>query len=129
MKEVRRFALHVVVVLLVTALLAVYPLLRYASDEVVLATVVGAAMSTVNVLAGFLTIQLTFHRSYTTFLKWVLGGMGVRMACMLGLLLVLILAGRLHAVALTVAVIGYAMIYLGLEIVFLQKMVQVKTQG
>jgi len=125
----RQFALQVAAVFGVTVLCAAYPMIRYASDEVLLAAATGAVLSTVNVLAGFLAIQLTFNRSYTTFLKAVLGGMGVRMAGMLGMLLVLILVAHMHAVALTVSVIGYSLIYLVLEIVFLQKMVQVKNQG
>jgi len=41
----------------------------------------------------------------------------------------LILVGHMHAVALTVTVVGYSMVYLVLEIVFLQRMLQVKNQG
>ena len=129
MSPMGKFALQVAVVLVATVLCAAYPLIRYASDEVLLAAGTGAVMSTLNVLAGFLAIQLTFNKSYTTFLKAVLGGMGVRMGIMLGLLLVLILGVHMHAVALTVSVVGYSLIYLVLEIVFLQKMVQVKNQG
>ena len=129
MNAMRQFAVQVAVVFIVSVLCAAYPMLRYASDEVILAAATGAMLSTLNVLAGFLAIQLTFHRSYTTFLKAALGGMGIRMAVMLGMLLLLILVAHMHAVALTVSVIGYALVYLVLEIVFLQKMVQVKNQG
>jgi len=129
MSAMRKFALQVAIVFVATILCAAYPMIRYASDEVLLAAGTGAVMSTLNVLVGFLAIQLTINKSYTTFLKAVLGGMGVRMAVMLGLLLVLILAAHMHPVALTVSVVGYSLIYLVLEIVFLQKMVQVRNQG
>lgn len=125
----RRFALQVAVTFVVIALIAAWPLLRYASEEVIIAVVTGGVLSTVNVLAGFLAIQLTFKGSYTRFLKAVLGGMGIRMAVMLGLLLVLILVVRMHAVALTVALVGCSMIYLVLEIFALQKMMEAKNQG
>lgn len=125
----KRFALQVAIVFAVIGLLAAWPLARYAPEAVIIAAVTGAVMSTVNVLAGFLAIQMTFHRSYTTFLKAVLGGMGIRMAVMLGLLLFLIMVVRMHAVALTVAVIGYSMVYLVLEIFVLQKMMEAKNQG
>lgn len=128
MSAMRKFALQVAIVFVATILCAAYPMLRYASDEVLLAAGTGAVMSTLNVLAGFLAIHLTINKSYTTFLKAVLGGMGMRMAVMLGLLLVLILAVHMHPVALTVSVVGYSLIYLVLEIVFLQKMVQVRNQ-
>ena len=125
----KRFALQVAVTLGVTASIAVWPLMRYASEDVVVAVVTGAVLSTVNVLAGFLAIQLTFKGSYTRFLKAVLGGMGIRMAVMLGMLLVLILVAHMHAVALTVTLVGCSMIYLVLEIFALQKMMEVKNQG
>lgn len=125
----KRFALQVAIVFAVIGLLAAWPLAHYAPEAVIIAAVTGAVMSTVNVLVGFLAIQMTFHRSYTTFLKAVLGGMGIRMAVMLGLLLFLIMVVRMHAVALTVAVIGYAMVYLVLEIIVLQKMMEAKNQG
>jgi hypothetical protein len=125
----RRFALQVAVTFGVVALAAGWPLMRYASEDVIAAAVTGAVLSTINVLAGFLAIQLTFHRSYTTFLKAALGGMGIRMAVMLGLLLVLILVAHMHAIALTVALVGFSMIYLVLEIFALQKMMEAKNQG
>jgi len=128
-KAMRQFTLQVGIVFAVSVLCAAYPLYRYASDEVITAALTGALLSTVNVLAGFLAIQMTLNKSYTTFLKAVLGGMGVRMAGMLGMLLLLILVGHMHAVALTVTVVGYSMVYLVLEIVFLQRMLQVKNQG
>ncbi len=128
-RAMRRFALQVAIIFVVVALIAAWPLQRYASGEVVVAVVTGAVLSTVNVLAGFLAIQLTFRGSYTRFLKVVLGGMGIRMAIMLGMLLVLILVAHMHAVALTVALVGYSMIYLILEIFALQTMMEVKNQG
>jgi hypothetical protein len=125
----KRFALQVTIAFVVIALIAVWPMMRYASPDVLIAAVTGAMLSTLNVLVGFLAIHRTFHRSYTTFLKAVLGGMGIRMAIMLGLLLVLILVAHMHAVALTVALVGYSMIYLILEIFALQTMMEAKNQG
>jgi hypothetical protein len=113
-------------VLLVGALLAVYPLIRIGSEGVVLAVCVGALLSTVNVLAGFLTIEYSFDKSYTVFLKAVLGGMGVRMVVMLGLMLLMILVARLEAVPFTISLLGFYVVYLVLEILYLQKKVTVK---
>ena len=53
----KRFALQVAIVFVVIGLLAAWPLVRYASDAVIIAAVTGAVMSTVNVLVGFLAIQ------------------------------------------------------------------------
>ena len=125
----RRFPLQVAAALLVLALVAAYPLLRYGNEAVIFAVLAGAALSTVNVLAGFLTIEFAFDRSYTTFLKAVLGGMGIRMALMLGALLVCILGFRLHTLAVTIGMMVPYSVFLVLEILYLQKKVQVKHQG
>jgi hypothetical protein len=125
----RRFPLQVGAALLVMALVAAYPLLRYGTEAVIFAVLAGTALSTVNVLAGFLTIEYSFDRSYTTFLKAVLGGMGIRMALMLGALLVCILGFRLHTLAVTIGMMVPYSVFLVLEILFLQKKVQVKHQG
>jgi hypothetical protein len=125
----RRFPLRVVAALLIMALVAVYPMLKYGTASVMFAVLAGTALSTVNVLAGFLTIEYAFERSYTTFLKAVLGGMGIRMALMLGALLVCILGFRLHTLAVTIGMMVPYSVFLVLEILFLQEKVQVKQQG
>jgi hypothetical protein len=122
------FPRRVMLVLLVAAVLAAYPLIRIGSGGVVLAVCVGALLSTVNVLAGFLTIEYSFEKSYTVFLKAVLGGMGMRMAVMLGFMLLLILVVRLETVPFIISLLGFYVVYLVLEILYLQKKVAVKNR-
>jgi hypothetical protein len=129
MKVDRRFPLQLCCTFCVIAAVAAYPVLRYGSAGVLTAALVGSLLSTVNALIGYFMIEYGFEKSYTTFLKAVLGGMGVRMAFMLGALLVLILACHLHAVALTVTVVLFTIVNLVLEIVYLQRKVDVKNQG
>lgn len=123
MKIDRTFPKQILAALVVTAVVASYPLTRYGSAEVVLAVVVGAVLSTVNVLLGFLAIEYSFGKSYTTFLKAVIGGMGVRMILMLGALMLLIKMFEFHAVALTVSLLGFYVLYLVLEVMFIQRKV------
>jgi len=119
----RRFPGQVGLVLVVCAAVSAYPLWLYGTADVAVAVGVGAALSTVNVLIGFLTIEYAFERSYTTFLKAVLGGMGVRMLVMLGATALLITVGRLHALALTVSLLAFYLVYMILEILFIQRKV------
>lgn len=121
MKAGKSFPLQVAAVVLVVAVVAAYPLARYGSRETVVAATVGALLSTVNVLAGYLTIEYSFGKSYTTFLKTVLGGMGVRMALMLGALLFSIKIVGLDAVALAVSLLSMYVVFLAMEIFYLQK--------
>ena len=110
-------------------LLAAYPLARFASGDILGAVIAGAAISVCNSLAGFLAVEYAYGRSYTTFLKVVLGGMGIRLACMLGIMLLLILVFHMHAVALTFAILALYLPFLVLEIAYLQKKVMVSKQG
>ena len=125
----RRFPLQVGVTFCVVAAVAAYPLLTWGSPAITLAVLMGGVLGTCNVLVGFLAIEYGFEKSYTTFLKVVVGGMGLRMAFMLGMLVVLIMACHLHAVALTVSMVAFTMIYLVLEILYLQAKMDVRNQG
>jgi hypothetical protein len=125
----RGFPRQVVFTLAIVALVAAYPLLRFGTREVILAAVVGAMLSTVNVLAGYVAIEYSIGKSYSTFLRTVLGGMGLRMVAMLGTLVALIKLLGFHAVALTVSLLGFYVIFLALEVIFIQKKVDTRNEG
>ena len=129
MKIDARFPRQVALTLLGVSALAVYPLSRYGSPEVITAVAVGALLSTVNVLLGFFAIEYAFEKPYTVFLKAVLGGMGLRMLFLLGVMIVLILVFHIHPVALTISLLSLYLIYLILEVLFIQKKVLLRNQG
>ncbi|MEW6509683.1 MAG: hypothetical protein AB1428_01850 [Bacteroidota bacterium] len=128
MKNKGRFPLQVGMVLAGSAALIAFPLVQYGTPEIVWAVAAGALLSTVNVLLGYVAIEYSFEKSYTTFVKAVLGGMGLRMAAMLAALTALIVFGGMHAVALTVSVMGFYAVYLVMEIVFIQRKVSLKNR-
>lgn len=122
------FPRQVGVTLLVVVLLAGYPMLRFASGEVIGGALIGAVLSTLNVMLGYLAIEYGYGKSSTVFLRTVMGGMGLRLLFMLGSMTVLILLCRVHAAALTVSVLGFYAIFLVLEVLFLQRKVLVNNQ-
>ena len=124
-----RFPRQVAWTLVAAAVALAWPLWAAGSPAVVAAVALGAAMSTINVLLGYLAIEYAYDKSYTTFLKAVLGGMGLRLLGMLGAMVVLITVFGVHAVALTVSVLGFYAVYLVLEILFIQKKVVSRQQG
>jgi len=89
-------------------------------------TVAGSIMSLLNFLSGFLAIEFAFEKSHTTFLKVVLGGMVIRLLVMTGAVLVLLEVFDLNALGLMLALLGYYVLNLVFEIVFLQKKVALK---
>jgi hypothetical protein len=124
-----RFPLHVGIAFAVLAAASAYPLSRWGNAGILWAAFTGAMLSTCNVLLGYALIEYGFEKSYTTFLKVVLGGMGLRMAFMLAALMVLLMVFHMHTVGLTVTMLLFMMVYLVLEVMYLQKKVDVKNQG
>ncbi len=126
MKIDARFPLQIAGTLAVAALLGGYPLLNYGSADVVAGVLLGAGISTINVLLGFFAIEVSFNKSYTVFVRTVIGGMGVRLVFMLGLLALLIGIFRVHAVALAFSLLGFYAVFLLLEVLFIQRKVTLK---
>ena len=123
------FPRQIAVVVILSALLSAYPLFAFASAEVVRACVAGVLISLANVLAGYAAIEYSIDKSYTVFLKAVLGGMGVRMLVMLGVLLILIKVFHFQALPLVVSLMGFYILFLILEVMFMQKKLGKKTEG
>lgn len=129
MKVDKRFPIQVAITFIAGLGIAAIPLIQLGSQEIVIAFLAGAVLSTLNVVAGFLAIEYALDKSYTTFLKAVLGGMGIRMALMLGILVLLIKLVGLHTVSLVISVLSYYVVYLFLEIFYIQKRLSHKNPG
>jgi len=125
----RKFLGQAFVTVLVTAGIVAYPLLKFSSREVVIAAATGCLLSVVNGMAGWLTVEYAFEKSNATFLKAVLGGMGVRMIVLLGMFYLLIKVFSLHTVALTVSLLGFYILFLTLEVLCIQRKVEVRSAG
>lgn len=100
---------------------AIYPLVRYATKETTAAALIGALLSTANVLFGYAAIEYSWKKSATTFFKVVLGGMGIRMLSMAALLALLIKAFAVEIAPLVWSVLVFYTVFLALEVVFIQK--------
>jgi hypothetical protein len=116
-------------VLACAAVLLAYPLAAFAQGDVRSAVAAGAALSTVNVMLGYGAIRYSFEKSHTTFLKAVLGGMGLRLLFMLGAFIALIAVYGMHPVALTVSLLGFYAVFMVLEIVFIQQRMTFRNRG
>ena len=123
------FPRQIAVVVILSAVLSAYPLFAFASAEIVRACIAGAVVSVANVLAGYAAIEYSIDKSYTVFLKAVLGGMGIRMLAMLGAMLLLIEVFHVLAVPLVVSLMGFYVLFLILEVMFMQKKLGKKSEG
>lgn len=123
------FPRQVLYAVLVIGGCGIYPLLKFYDTGVINASLAGAAIATVNVLLGFAAIEYSIGRSMTTFFKVVLGGMGIRMALMLAVLFGLIKAVAMNAAALVVSLGIFYMVYLTLEILYIQRKVTARQRS
>jgi hypothetical protein len=122
------FPRRILATLVVMWCLGWYPLVTYGTPEIISASVVGAILATLNVLIGFASIEYSIGKSTTTFFKFVLGGMGVRLFGLALVLVFLIRVLSMHAAGLVISMGIFYMVFLVLEILFIQKKVNVKHQ-
>ncbi len=98
--------LRLVAVLYGGLCIAGYAALRlFSSEEVLRAATGAAAMSFVNVLLGYISVEWSYRKPNITFLKIVLGGIGARLFLMLAIVLVMIRYLRFEAFALTLSLL------------------------
>jgi hypothetical protein len=109
-----------------TAVLTYYPISGFATPEILHGIIAGGVMSFINLLLGYAAIEFSYERSHTTFLKYVLGGMVVRLMLMWSVLLVLIRFYSFHSASLMLSLLFFYVMNLVLEIFYLQKRVTSK---
>jgi hypothetical protein len=108
------------------AVLTYYPISEFATTEVLHGIIAGGVMSLINLLLGYAAIEISYERSHTTFLKYVLGGMVVRLMLMWSVLLLLIRVYNFHSASLMLSLLFFYVMNLVLEIFYLQKRVTSK---
>jgi hypothetical protein len=120
------FPLQVAAALCIIGGIAAFPLARYATAATIMAAGAGAAMATINVLAGYAAIEFSIGKPVTVFLRAVLGGMGIRMGIMAAVLVILIRFFGFDALALVASLGICYSVFLVLEILYIQQTVSRK---
>jgi hypothetical protein len=111
----------VAITLIVVLAVGMYPLVRLGTREIFQAAVLGMLIAAANVMAGWAAIEYSWSRSATVFLKVVLGGMAVRMLVMAGVIAALIKLFGVHTGGLVVSLAMFYVIFLTLEVLFIQR--------
>jgi hypothetical protein len=127
-KKDKRFPSVAIGIFAAAMVLSIYPILRWGSEAIMQAVFAGGFVCLLNVLAGYAAIEFAFDRSYTFFLKVVLGAMGIRLGLMLAAVALLLGVFRFHAGALVTSLFCFYVVYLVLEVLFLQKKMDLKNQ-
>jgi hypothetical protein len=119
----------IVTVLLVGSLALAWPLLRGLEPGARRAAALGGALAAANSVAAYWTALWAVGRSNVAFMRAVLGGMGARMAVLLGAVVAAILWLELPRVPLALALVGYFIVFLVLELSVLHRSHSARTEA
>ncbi len=111
------------ILIALTAIIAVaaYPLAKYGTEGTTGAAIMGALLTTANVLLGYAAIQYSYRKSTTVFFKFVLGGMAVRMMLLTFVLVLLVKVWNVEIAPLVWSMGLFYIVYLTLEVLYIQK--------
>ena len=123
------FPRQIILALAILSGLGLYPLIVYGGAGVLKAAVIGAVLATINVLLGYAAIEYSFGKSTTTFFKFMLGGMAIRMLTIAGILVVLLKVLGFHPVALITSLGIFYVAFMILEVIYIQKKITNKQQS
>ncbi len=129
MLVVMSFPKQIILALCCVSAAGAYPVLKLGSIGTVRAAACGAFLMTANVLAGYAAVNYSIGKSTTTFMKYVLGGMGIRMLVLVVIMLILIERFEVDAGALVASMGIFYVVYVTLEIIFIQQKVNAKQQN
>tara|TARA_Y100001934_G_C11976443_1_gene596521 strand:+ start:222 stop:635 length:414 start_codon:yes stop_codon:yes gene_type:complete len=127
--EIRGFAKQVATVLVVGISLTGYPVYVSLGGSGLTAALVGCAISTLNVIAGVVSIVWAFDKPQPIFLKTILGGMAARMAAIFVILIGVVTLTDLDVVSLVGSMFGYYIVFQALELLFVTRRRQPDTDG
>ncbi len=114
---------------LALAAVSYFPLSLMVSPEALRSFVAAALLSLLHVLFGYATIEYSSTKKSTTIIKFVLGGMVIRLVLMASLLLVLLKYYEYDPFSLMMSMLVLYVVNLALEIAFLQQKVSLKNNG
>lgn len=110
-----RFLKKLLIVIVALVALLWYPVSAWMTDRQQEALTASAITAFANLVLGYLTLVFAIDKSNSTFMVGVFGGMGVRMALILGTFAIL-LVNRFDALTLALSFMGFYAVSMVLEI-------------
>jgi uncharacterized membrane protein len=99
----------------------VYPLSRYASGSQIISIISGYIISLINVILGYIMIQMALTKGTKSFMVIIFGGMLIRMMIVFIFLILLITYSNFDTTSLITSVFFFYFLFMGLEIYYLVK--------
>ena len=115
------FPLQIILSIIFTFFVAIYPLTHYFPYEVLISVLLGSAISIINVFIGYGLIVYSFDKPNRIFFKAVLGGLALRIF-LIGLsIFILIKFFHINMYGLVISLFFYYFLFLILEVLYLNK--------
>jgi len=102
-------------------IISVYPVYSLGGLDILVAVLVGGLIAVVNAAAGFLSIIYAFDKSNTTFIKVIVGGMGIRLMALAAIVFIAFKVLALNVVAFTISLFFFYFLSAAAEIIFLNR--------
>lgn len=115
------FLLQIFLLVILTFFLAIYPITHYFPYEVLFSVLLGCLISIINVIAGYYLIKYSIDKSNRVFFKAVIGGMAIRIIIIGISIVILIKIFDVNMFGLVISLFFYYFLFLGMEILFLNK--------
>ncbi len=123
------FPKQIIIAIIAIGFVGAYPLWKFGTSMVIESVIVGAVLTTVNILLGYAAIEYSYDKSVSTFFKVVIGGMGIRLLLMAIALVVFIKIFNFHISAFIGAIGIFYIVFLTLEVIYIQKKINIKNQN
>ena len=117
---------RIILLVLLIAVLAAYPLFKAGDREITVGFITGCLISLVSVTVGYLLIEYGIEKPNAIFLKIILGGMVARLILIPAVVVVLIRVFQFHLISLTASLFCSYFLFLIVEILFLNKKLALK---
>jgi hypothetical protein len=115
------FPLQIILSLIITFFVAIYPLTHYFTCEVIISVLFGCAISLISAFTGYGLTLYSFDKSNRVFFKSVIGGLTLRIIFIGLSIFLLIKIFKINMYGLVVSLFFYYFLFLILEIIFLNK--------
>jgi hypothetical protein len=121
-----RFPTYIFLTVVGIGAIAWYPLIKYGHPEYYPGIILGCILSVINVMIGYGTVEYAFDKSDNVFLKYVLGGMVVRLLGTVCIVFILIIVLDYHIMSLVGSLFFFYFLFLIYEIIYYNKKLALK---
>ncbi len=117
------------VVIVLGLLLSLFPIIKTQDAAVIYSLLLAPVISAINFVVGIYLINKGFRASQPTFLKYVFGGMGARLLVLGAILAAVYLHGKFDFITFLIALMGYYISMIFLEVWYVHTRLRVKKEN